>query len=72
MRGISEIFPISLLWSIFFISFRIKLGHSFDFSCAKKCAGRGKQMWGSVVRKGKDLACVKNLWLFLVQVHTAV
>ena len=55
MRGISEIFPISLLWSIFFISFRIKLGHSFDFSCAQQCAGRGKQVWGSVLTKGKGL-----------------
>lgn len=72
MRGSPEIFPTPCFGVFFFNSFRIKLGHSFDFSCAKKCAGRGKQMWGSVVEKGKDLACVKNLWLFLVQVHTAV
>lgn len=50
-----DFFPL-LLWSIFFncIPFKARCALSI-FPMLKQCAGRGKQVWGSVLTKGKGL-----------------
>lgn len=52
----SRDFFLLLLWSIFFncIPFKARCALSI-FPMLRQCAGRGKQVWGSVLTKGKGL-----------------
>ena len=55
MFGSPEIFPTPAVEYFFYLHSVQSPVCPFDFSCASKCAGRGKQVWGSVLTKGKGL-----------------